>query len=111
MNALDLSYLYSVTDGDKELIKELIEIFISQIPEFRKEFRTAFQNKDADALSKIAHKAKSSVAIMGLTELTQALKDLELEAKEKGFSDGLKKYLDQFDHDCAQAEQELLKLI
>ena len=32
---IDLAYLESITDGSKEIMQELITIFIEQIPEFK----------------------------------------------------------------------------
>lgn len=107
MKKLDLNYLESITEGDKDLILELIDIFKSQIPEYREDFKQAFENKDALRLSKIAHKAKSSVAIMGLTELTQVLRKLEFEAQEGTFSDHFASYIKQFEMDCADAVIQL----
>ncbi len=74
---IDLSYLESMAAGDNDLIKEMIEIFKEQVPEFIKEMREALTNNDSKALSSVAHKAKSSVAIMGITSLSEELKIFE----------------------------------
>jgi len=36
------------------------------------------RNKDYDGLSKMAHKAKSSVAVMGMKEVADQLKEMEI---------------------------------
>ena len=36
------------------------------------------ENKDYDGLSKVAHKAKSSVSVMGMTQAADLLKELEI---------------------------------
>jgi HPt (histidine-containing phosphotransfer) domain-containing protein len=110
MTNIDLSYLKSVTDGDEDLIKELVDIFKTQVPEYLTEFNDAFEQKDTESLSKIAHKSKSSVAIMGLSELAEQLSQLEKEAKEKGFSDDYKKYILLFEEQCNGAIEELNRL-
>ncbi|WP_430809623.1 MULTISPECIES: Hpt domain-containing protein [unclassified Carboxylicivirga] len=79
---IDLSYLESITDGSRELIKELINIFIEQIPEFKEGFAEGLENKDWSQIAALAHKAKSSVMSMGMEELgNKDLKNLELLAK------------------------------
>lgn len=79
---INLHYLNSITDGDKDLIKELIAIFIEQIPEFRDGLNESFEQKDWNKIAAIAHKAKSSVISMGMDELgNKDLKNLELLAK------------------------------
>jgi HPt (histidine-containing phosphotransfer) domain-containing protein len=41
------------------------------------------QKKDYNSLSKMAHKAKSSVAVMGMNRVAELLKELEILASEK----------------------------
>lgn len=79
---LDLTYLHSVSDGDKELEKTLIEIFLSQLPEFEESLNKANEERDYPALAATAHKAKSSIEAMGMTELSRELKHLEMLCKQ-----------------------------
>ncbi|WP_430816043.1 Hpt domain-containing protein [Carboxylicivirga sp. RSCT41] len=79
---IDLGYLESITDGSYDLIKELINIFIEQIPEFKEGFDEGLSSKDWSKIAAVAHKAKSSVMSMGMEELgNKDLKNLELIAK------------------------------
>ena len=78
----DLSYLQEMSGGNKELITEMINIFISQVVEFAEEMDKFLINKEYEDLGKLAHKAKSSIAIMGLNDLAKELKALENLAKE-----------------------------
>jgi len=79
---INLGYLESITDGSQELIKELINIFIEQIPEFKEGFEEGLVEKDWSQVAAVAHKAKSSVMSMGMEELgNKELKNLELIAK------------------------------
>ncbi|MBR8534626.1 Hpt domain-containing protein [Carboxylicivirga sediminis] len=79
---INLNYLESITDGSQELIKELVSIFIEQIPEFRDGFDEGLAQKDWSKIAAVAHKAKSSVMSMGMDDLGNTdLKNLELLAK------------------------------
>lgn len=81
---IDLSYLNSIADNDQEIVKELIEIFIDQLPEFTIGLGEAFKKHDWATIASLAHKAKSSVVSMGMTDLGNAeLKNLELLAKHR----------------------------
>ncbi len=82
MEKIDLTYLNEMSAGSNDLIIEMIEIYNTQIPEFINSMETSFNNKDWDRLASIAHKAKSSIAIMGLNNLAKDLKTLELDAKQ-----------------------------
>jgi HPt (histidine-containing phosphotransfer) domain-containing protein len=79
---INLSYLESIADGDQGIIKELIIIFLDQVPEFTNGFSESFSNSNWKNLAALAHKAKSSVLSMGMNELGNIdLKNLELLAK------------------------------
>ena len=110
MKYTDLSYLESISDGSKELIKEMIDIFISQINEYTEEMYTLWKNKDWDELGKLAHKAKSSVAIMGMNELANELKTLEFLAKEEKEVEKYLEIINKFKTECNQAVTELKDL-
>jgi len=103
MTELDLTYLESVTDGDNDLIKDLIDIFISQVPEYNEEFIDAFAKKDAETLGRIAHKSKSSIAIMGLNDLAAQLSKFEAEASSGAFSEDYMDYIKLFEAECNDA--------
>ncbi len=81
---IDLSYLNSIADGNKEIINELIDIFIEQVPEFTQGLDEYYKNKQWLELGGLAHKAKSSVIAMGMEEMGNVdLKNLELLAKKR----------------------------
>jgi len=108
---VNLAYLEEMVGGSNELIIELVTIFNTQVPEFLEEMKTHYKNKDWKALGLIAHKAKSSVAIMGMTELAAALKELELNAKE---AKNIETYLDcitKFETLGNLATQELNEIV
>ena len=67
-----------MSGGDSKFIKEMIDLFREQIDEYKSIMPALLQNKDYDGLSKVAHKAKSSVAVMGMTDVADLLKELEI---------------------------------
>ena len=81
-----------MSDDDPRFIREMVEIFREQIAEYSKSMPDLLRKKDYDNLSKLAHKAKSSVAVMGMSQVADLLKDLELlanEGKEVGRYEGI----------------------
>jgi len=87
-NTINLTYLESISEGDDEIIKELITIFLEQVPEFYEGFSEYFENKDWAKVAALAHKAKSSVLSMGMEELgNKHLKNLELICKQMILND------------------------
>lgn len=108
---VNLSYLENMSGGSKSLVKEMVEIFLEQVPEFTGEMREFLKKKDYQSLGLLAHKAKSSVAIMGMDELAQSLKDFELLAKENKDVESYPSYIERFEQSCKEAVQELKEII
>jgi HPt (histidine-containing phosphotransfer) domain-containing protein len=104
---IDLSYLREMSGGNKELILEMISIFKSQAIEFGKEMDQLLETKQYELLGKLAHKAKSSVSIMGLGELAQLLKNLEHSAQEGKNIGSYATVVESFKRDTAEAVKEL----
>jgi len=104
---VDLTYLNEMADGESSIIKEMIDIFKSQVVEFVNEMRSFESKKDWMNLSKVSHKAKSSVAIMGMSSLAEELKTLELMAKKGENTDEYPKYIAKFEEQCNLAVDEL----
>lgn len=78
---IDLSYLKEMSGNNKDIMVEMVDIFIEQNPEFTEGISNHFKNKDWAQLGAIAHKAKSSVRIMGMGELGDCLEKIEHYAK------------------------------
>jgi HPt (histidine-containing phosphotransfer) domain-containing protein len=79
----DLNYLKTMSGGDPAFIREMINLFREQIEEYEVQMPELVRNKEYSSLSKMAHKAKSSVAVMGMNEVADLLKDLEILANEQ----------------------------
>ena len=77
----DLNYLQQMTGNDSAMMKELIELFLSQLADMRRDFKTLTDNKNWDELSRLAHKIKSSSLVMGIERMANDMKELELLAK------------------------------
>lgn len=78
----DLNYLRTMSGGDDKFISEMIDLFREQIEEYKNRMPELLRQKDYENLSRMAHKAKSSVAVMGMKEVADQLKELELLALE-----------------------------
>jgi len=82
---IDLQYMSQVCFGKVELMKQMIKIFIDQTPAQIDALRLHYANKDWNSFRSVAHKLKSSVAVLGNQSLSQDIEVLELSAaKEEG---------------------------
>jgi HPt (histidine-containing phosphotransfer) domain-containing protein len=100
-------YLQSISGGDDETARELVDMFREQSVEIYNELMTKFSAKNYLLLSQLAHKAKSSVAIMGMDELASMLKDFELQAKDGLETEKYESYISRFKDETDAAVIEL----
>jgi HPt (histidine-containing phosphotransfer) domain-containing protein len=108
---INMEYLDSVAGGDASIINEIVAMFKEQSVEIYNEMNSLLEAKNYTSLGLLAHKAKSSVAIMGMQDLADMLKTFELQAKEGKEPELYKSYTDRFKNDTKEAIKELDDLI
>jgi HPt (histidine-containing phosphotransfer) domain-containing protein len=104
-------YLETVTGGDKDIIQELVDMFRQQTFEVTNEMKSLLANKEYFTLGLLAHKAKSSVAIIGMAELAAMLKTFELDAKAGKDTGMYATYIARFESETRSAIEELEKYV
>lgn len=84
---IDLTYLKSISNDDKDFERTVTQQFLDKVPTHLQEMKLAYENKDFKLLKLRAHDLKSSVAIMGLLPLLEEKLDiLELTIEENSVS-------------------------
>lgn len=103
----DLSYLQSMSANDSDFIQEMVDIFREQIGEYSSEMPRLLDASDYKNLSRVAHKAKSSVAVMGMAAEAELLKELEIKSHDGIDTHSYKEMIDHFIERSALALNEL----
>ena len=103
----NLDYLKEITGGEPEIMKEFIQMFFDQMPEFRDGMTKYLADKKWKELGEIAHKAKSSVMTFGMNELGLRLKDLQLKTQKLEDIESYPVFVEEFMTEIAHAEAEL----
>jgi PAS domain S-box-containing protein len=85
MKALvDLSFLYDISDDDSSYIYDVIEIFLTTMPEGLEKLAQLINNtEDYDAIYRQAHFLKSSVSVVKVRDMYEYLGQIEYLGKEK----------------------------
>jgi len=78
----DLKYLQQMTGNDRDMMKEMITLFLHQLAEMRVDVDFLMESQNWMDLSRLAHKIKSSSLVMGVEQMARDMKELELLAKE-----------------------------
>jgi HPt (histidine-containing phosphotransfer) domain-containing protein len=103
----DLTYLREMSAGNKELAIEMIDLFKTQVEEFYELMDESMSKQEWVKLGQLAHKAKSSVSIMGLNDLAAEMKQLETKAKKGIDTDSYAEVIAKFKSETAEVVSEL----
>lgn len=108
---VDLTYLKNMSAGNKDLVLEMIGIFKAQVSEFAKDMEKHLADQEYELLGRLAHKAKSSISIMGLNDLAVELKTFENLAKSGEEVDRYPLFIEKFKSETAEAVDELNEVV
>ncbi|MBM3301291.1 MAG: response regulator, partial [Deltaproteobacteria bacterium] len=106
---LDLAQLLQLVEGDKDLLKELISLFMDDCPGLMSEIRDAANNKDCETLGNAAHSLKGSVSIFSKEELYETALSLEREARN-GNIDLARKQVADLERQIGHLQNDLISL-
>jgi PAS domain S-box-containing protein len=108
-----LGYLKSVASGNKSFLKEVMDIFITQMPEEIGNLEVALTEKNWNTLAETAHKMKLGVNVMGMKESEKIILYIETESKEKIMPDEivLRSKIEKLKERCLLAVQEVKELM
>jgi HPt (histidine-containing phosphotransfer) domain-containing protein len=104
---INTEYLDSVAGGDPDIARELVTMFREQAIELFNDMKQHLASKNYVLLGQLAHKAKSSVAIMGMNDLAAMLKTFELQARDGKESQLYESYILRFKTETDSAIVEL----
>lgn len=94
INFYDLKDVETMCRGNKDLILEMVKVFIDQIPKFIKELNTAFLANDLVKIKSEVHKIKPTVHFFGAIKLKEQLLLLNEEALDELNENELKVIID-----------------
>ena len=62
----DLTYLNQVFHGNESMVQEIVQLFLSQAPQFGQDMNACIRQSRWSDLHPLAHKLKSSVNMLGM---------------------------------------------
>jgi HPt (histidine-containing phosphotransfer) domain-containing protein len=110
LQATNLDYVEEISGGDNDFKKELIQIFMKQIPEFIDNMNKFLTEKNYPDLAKEAHTAKSSVLIFRMEETGKKLKSIQLNAEENQI-DSIPNMIEEVKMEMESASKELSSIL
>jgi len=96
----DLSYLNQVFQGNKEMINNIIHLFLQQVPEYIREMEECVRKNEPLSLHPLAHKAKSSVSMLGIRDMEVDIIQIEIDSKHLRNLDNLPQLVGRVKENC-----------
>jgi len=96
---IDLNQLKELSGNDADFMVEIIELILENAPAAASSMKELLAAADFDTLSKVAHKLKSTLNILGDQDLLQVIDWLEHTCQEKPASNeisGMVSYIDKY---------------
>jgi HPt (histidine-containing phosphotransfer) domain-containing protein len=74
---INLEYLETMTDGDSEMMKTMLEMLLVEIPEEFEKMDVALAAKDWNEMFQLSHKMKTTLSFIGNSTMIEINKVLE----------------------------------
>lgn len=103
----DLEYLKNTMGGRKHLIKEIIDVFLKQVPQDMSALGEYISQANRKGIKSVVHTMKSSASIMGITSAHVVLKEMEERATTADSINEIKRLHIQLSTIFKQAIEEL----
>ena len=106
---LDLKKTLEQVGGDRELLKEIIDIYCQEYPKQLLRIQEAIDKNDTAAVGEVAHTVKGAVGNFGAKSAFEAALSLEKIGKSKDLSEALSAF-GTLKEKLEQLKQELKKI-
>ena len=103
----NLDYLNSISGGDQEFIKDMLETFITNVPEDLKKIRNLVAIENWQKAGEDAHKFASSLLFLGLDRLKSIATQIEEYGINKQNVKQIPELLTELENGCNQLILEL----
>jgi HPt (histidine-containing phosphotransfer) domain-containing protein len=80
----NMEYLYGITNGNPELMIELMDIFIEEVPDAIKQIKVFYQQGDFPSIQRLTHKLGSNYKYVGAHEAEQLFQSLQTDFNDEG---------------------------
>lgn len=107
----NLDYLREVSGNNQEFIQEMVQTFVTTLPQILDDMDQATKAKDWDRLSRLAHQIKPTFTLMGLQDLHKKVLQIESNSKARTNIDDIPDWVKVFIKQCNVAIAELSSLV
>lgn len=107
-SVIRLDFLSDSVKGNKEVILNILDLFLEQVPEDLNVLQEAIEKEDYLTIRNRSHKMKSSVSVMGMESCMSTLEEMENLGKRSENMERIKVLYDILTTNCEKAIQETI---
>ena len=108
--SFDLAEALRQTGDDESVLREIMELFLKDLPNREADLRTAVERRDAKLLERAAHTIKGSCAGFGAFAAREAAQRLEVLGREGRF-DGAAESIDRLSKEAARLTRDFRRYL
>jgi HPt (histidine-containing phosphotransfer) domain-containing protein len=110
LDILDPSLLLENVDGDRELLADIVALFLDSSRDLQGALRTAVSRADSEAVHQSAHQLKGALANVGAKAAAEAARQLETLGRRRSMA-GLEDALFALEHELGRLRPALEELV
>ncbi len=103
----DLSNINQVFRGNQDMINNVIQLFLENVPEYIGEMEKCVERQDFISLYPLAHKAKSSISMIGAKNMEQLVSTIEEDSRNHRNQGGLGSLVQELRAKCNLVNEQL----
>ena len=105
----NLSKVYALSDNDPEFVNEILNLFVTEVPEDLKQIKEGIKKKDHKHAYAYAHKIKPTLDLLGLNVAFEEILQIEAWTKAEGKKKEIKETFKSVKTQVSDAIKEIKK--
>lgn len=103
----NLSFLEDISKGNRQILQQMILVFVEQAPAAVSQLKTAYNNHNFSEMYSIAHRIKPDIDNLNIVSLKDDIRKIEMFAEQKQNGAALKTLIVHLDDTISQVVREL----
>lgn len=105
----NLSKVYALSDNDDEFVRQIITLFVTEVPQDLVQIKLGIKTKDHKLAYSYAHKIKPTLDLLGMDQAFQEILQIEAWTKAEGKRKEIDATFDSVESQIEKAVKEITK--
>ena len=105
----NLAKVYALSDNDPEFVEQIVELFVTEVPEDMKLIESGIKSKDFHMAYSNAHKIKPSLDLLGMNQAFDEIRMVEAWGKREGQRKEIDEIFKSIQNQIEKAVKEIKK--